>query len=105
MKRSKAFTVRLDLNNEQEKQTWEYFMEMDRQKYRSYSQLISEAVNEFFSKSPESALIGELKATIREELGKIQIVNVQKPVEMIQGNAEELEEDEISTALDFADSF
>lgn len=105
MKKSKAFTVRLDLNNEQEKQTWEYFMKMDRQKYRSYSQLISEAVNEFFSKSPESALIGELKATIREELGKIQIVTVENPVEINGGISEDLGEDEISTALDFADSF
>ncbi|MFI3254480.1 MAG: hypothetical protein R3Y63_09125 [Eubacteriales bacterium] len=79
---------------------------MDKQKYRSYSQLFTQAVNHFFAEKEEADLLPEIRKMIKEEVGKIQVVSVEK---FQEGNEETLaecnSEEDIQKAFDFIDSF
>lgn len=69
---------------------------MDKQKYRSYSQLFTQAVNQFFEKKEEPDLLPEIRKIIQEEMKKIKVVSVEK--------VQKVEED-IQKAMDFINSF
>lgn len=102
MKNQVAFTVRLNLDNQQDKQAWEHLQGMDRTQYRSYSSLVIKAINSLFESKADVDIVAKLQATIREELSKLQAVSV--PIIQEESPPPPLEED-ISIALDFADSF
>ena len=42
-------TLRLNLDNEDDRRAWEYLWGMDRTRYRSYSSAIVTAINDHFS--------------------------------------------------------
>ena len=80
---SKIFTttLRLNLENEDDRRTYDYLRGMDRTRYRSYSSAIVTAINDHFSRQNrladdpfletrerQDAFLGEIKNTIRESL-------------------------------------
>ena len=80
---SKIFTttLRLNLENEDDRRTYDYLRGMDRTRYRSYSSAIVTAINDHFSRQDrladdpfletrerQDAFLGEIKDTIRESL-------------------------------------
>ena len=80
---SKIFTttLRLNLDNEDDRRAYEYLRCMDRTRYRSYSSAIVTAINDHFSRQErlsddpfletrerQNAFLSEIKETIRESL-------------------------------------
>ena len=80
---SKIFTttLRLNLENEDDRRAYEYLQSMERTRYRSYSSAIVTAINDHFSRQDRLAddpfletrerqevFLEEVKATIRESL-------------------------------------
>ena len=80
---SKIFTttLRLNLENEEDRRAYEYLQSMERTRYRSYSSAIVTAINDHFSRQDRLAddpfletrerqevFLEEVKATIRESL-------------------------------------
>ena len=80
---SKIFTttLRLNLENEDDRRTYDYLRGMDRTRYRSYSSAIVTAINDHFSRQErladdpfletrerQDAFLSEIKDTIRESL-------------------------------------
>ena len=74
-------TLRLNLDNEDDRRAWEYLRSMDRTRYRSYSSAIVTAINDHFSRQErfsddpfletrerQDAFLSEIKETIRESL-------------------------------------
>ena len=74
-------TLRLNLENEDDRRAWEYLRGMDRKQYRSYSSAIVTAINDHFSRRErfaddpfletrerQEAFLSEIKDTIRESL-------------------------------------
>ena len=74
-------TLRLNLDNEDDRRAWEYLRSMDRTRYRSYSSAIVTAINDHFSRQErlgddpfletrerQDAFLSEIKHTIRESL-------------------------------------
>ncbi len=103
MENQVAFTVRLNLNNTPEKQAWERLQSIDRTQYRSYSAMIVKAVNSLFEKNVDVDILAEIQVTIRQEISKLQVASL--PENQAQTPPPTMQEDEISVALDFADSF
>ena len=80
---SKIFTttLRLNLENEDDRRAWEYLRSMDRARYKSYSSAIVTAINDHFSRREhladdpfletrerQEAFLEEVKAVVRESL-------------------------------------
>ena len=80
---SKIFTttLRLNLDNEDDRRAWEYLRIMDRTRYKSYSSAIVTAVNDHFSRQErladdpfletrerQESFLSEIKDAIRESL-------------------------------------
>ena len=74
-------TLRLNLDNENDRRAWEYLRSMDRTRYRSYSSAIVTAINDYFSRQErltadpfletrerQDAFLSEIKDTIQESL-------------------------------------
>ena len=74
-------TLRLNLDNEDDRRAWEYLRGMDRTRYRSYSSAIVTAINDHFSRQErladdpfletrerQDAFLREIIDTIRESL-------------------------------------
>ena len=81
MSRIFTTTLRLNLENENDRRAYEYLRSMDRTQYRSYSSAIVTSVNDHFSRQErladdpfletrerQEAFLEEVKATIRESL-------------------------------------
>ena len=81
MSRIFTTTLRLNLENEDDRRAWEYLRSMDRTRYRSYSSAIVTAVNNHFSRQErladdpfletrerQEAFLSEIKDTIWESL-------------------------------------
>ena len=81
MSRIFTTTLRLNLENEDDRRAWEYLRAMDRTRYRSYSSAIVTAINDHFSRQErladdpfletrerQNAFLCEIKDTIRESL-------------------------------------
>lgn len=108
MKQIYTTTLRLNLSDEDDRRAFEYLKHMDKKQYRSYSKAIVAAVNEFFerqarltndpyleTRKKEDLFLKRITETIENSLRSVQPVVPMKAV-----NTEEL-----SAALDFADSF
>ena len=80
---SKIFTttLRLNLENEDDRRAYDYLRGMDRTQYKSYSSAIVTAINDYFSwqerladdpfletREKQDAFLSEIKDTIRESL-------------------------------------
>ena len=117
-------TLRLNLNDPEERRAWEHLRQMDKKKYRSYSKAIVTAVNDYFdrqerleadpyleTREKEDAFLEKVLTTIREGLqasptamaaGLVQLLQSAQPV---AEKPQEPDLDSLDTALDFADSF
>ncbi len=118
--------IRLNLENNADRQAWEYLQSMDRKKYKSYSRAVVIALNEYFSRQEqliadpyletrekEDKFLQKIIDTIRAELkecssfgiisGLAQLLNAGQPKTEL---ADTTNNDEYAdTALDFADGF
>ncbi len=118
MKQIYTTTLRLNLADEDDRRAFEYLQRMSKKQYRSYSKAIVAAVNDFFerqeriasdpyleTREKEDAFLRRIAEVIEQGLryapaGLVPITPSTAPA------APSAEEDEnISAALDFADSF
>ena len=117
-------TLRLNLNDPEERRAWEHLRNLDKKHYRSYSKAIVTAVNNYFdrqerleadpyleTREKEDAFLEKVLTTIREGLqasptamaaGLVQLLQSAQP---ISDEPREPDNDSLDVALDFADSF
>lgn len=128
MKNIYTTTLRLNLDNEDDRQAYEYLRRLDKQEYRSYSKAIVAAINAFYdrkealeddsyleSRVKEDAFLQKITETIEAGMRAAawNPTNFGAIFQMMQGAAadtpvvkeSEVDEEDISAALDFADSF
>lgn len=55
MKDSRSIHIRLNLSKSIQKQAWDALQNMDRAQYKSYNQVIAQAIVDYFSTSPWNA--------------------------------------------------
>ena len=116
MKRIFTTTLRLDMTDEEDRLAWSHLQQMDKKKYRSYSKAIVAAVNDYFgrqeqltadpyleTREKEDAFLQRIESTICNALrfAPVPMAAVQPSTPMQTEPAD----DDLSTALDFADSF
>ena len=112
-------TLRLNLDNEDDRRAWEYLRGMDRTQYRSYSSAIVTAINGHFSrqerltddpfletKERQDAFLREIKDTIRESLqtsgaGLGSLAALLQGVQPATQRDETMSEEAFDTAMDF----
>ena len=117
-------TLRLNLNDPEERRAWERLRYMDKKQYRSYSKAIVTAVNDYFdrqerleadpyleTREKEDTFLEKVLTTIREGLqaspatmaaGLVQLLQAAQP---IVNEPKEPDYDSLDAALDFADGF
>ena len=129
MKRIYSTTLRLNLKDEAERKAWERLRNLDRQKYRSYSKFIAEAVNAYcdrreqFADDPyletrekEDAFLRRVIEAVEQGLRNVpislgailqiaQAVPQGAQVSKAPHSDQTPDADELEAALDFADSF
>ena len=129
MKRIYSTTLRLNLEDEAERKAWERLRNLDRQKYRSYSKLIAEAVNAYCgrqeqladdpyleTREKEDAFLRRVTEAVEQGLRDVPIslgaiLQIAQTVPQgTQVSREHLldempDADDLEAALDFADSF
>ena len=112
-------TLRLNLANEDDRRAWEYLRSMDRTRYKSYSNAIVTAINDYFSRQKrladdpfletrerQDAFLREIKDTILESL-QISGVGLGGLAAFLQGVQpapqpdETMSEEAFDTAMDF----
>ena len=49
-------SLRLNLNNEEDRRAWEHLRNMDRSRYKSYSRAVVAAVNEYFDRQETAGI-------------------------------------------------
>ena len=119
MSRIFTTTLRLNLENEDDRRAWEYLRSMDRTLYRSYSNAIVTAVNDYFSRRErladdpfletrerQDAFLGEIKDTIRESLrtsgaGLGGLTALLQSAQSSPQTDETMSEEAFDTAMDF----
>ena len=119
MSRIFTTTLRLNLENEDDRRAWEYLRAMDRTRYRSYSSAIVTAINDHFSRQErltddpfletrerQDAFLGEIKDTIRESLqttgaGLGGLAALLQSVQLSPEPDETMSEEAFDTAMDF----
>ena len=115
MKRVFSATFRLDLDNADEHRAWERLRQMDKRQFTSYGKLITAAVNEYYDRRERLTADPYLETREKEDASR---QAVQQAIERglraqptvlrtSPADAPVLENDseDISAALDFADSF
>lgn len=110
MKQIYTTTLRLNLFDEDDRRAFEYLQSMEKKKYRSYSKAIVAAVNEYFERQARLADDPYLETREKEDLFLKRITETIEnslrsaqptiPTKVVNTDTEEL-----SAALDFADSF
>ena len=117
-------TLRLNLNDLEERRAFERLRNMDKKQYRSYSKAIVTAVNDYFdrqerleadpyleTREKEDAFLEKVLTTIREGLqaspatmaaGLMQLLQAAQPV---VDEPKEPDNYSLDAALEFADSF
>ena len=116
MKRIFTTTLRLDMTDEEDRLTWSHLQRMDKKQHRSYSKAIVAAVNDYFgrqeqlaadpyleTREKEDAFLQRIESTICNALRFTPMAAVQPSTPM--QTEPEPADDDLSTALDFADSF
>ena len=112
-------TLRLNLDNEDDRRALEYLRSMDRTRYRSYSSAIVTAINDHFSRQErladdpfletrerQDAFLSEIKETIRKSLqtsgaGIGDLATLLQSVQSAPQQDEAMSEEAFDTAMDF----
>ena len=118
MKRIFTTTLRLDMTDEEDRRAWSHLQQMDKKQYRSYSKAIVTAINDHFerqarlendpyleTREKEDAFLRRVTEAIEQGLrfAPVGMLTFTPPAAV---EAPSVEDDEnISAALDFADSF
>jgi protein-tyrosine-phosphatase len=118
MKQIYTTTLRLNLADEDDRRAFDYLQTMDKKQYRSYSKAIVAAVNDHFERQEYLAADPYLEtrekedAFLRRVLDAIEQGLRTAPAPMLpfappapQATAPEPDDEGLSAALDFADSF
>ena len=118
MKQIYTTTLRLNLADEDDRKAFDYLQRMDKKRYRSYSKAIVAAVNDHFERQERLAAAPYLEtrenedAFLRRVMDAIEQGLRAAPAPMLpfaqpapQPAALEPDDEELSAALDFADSF
>ncbi|MCD7803128.1 MAG: hypothetical protein LUH09_09595 [Clostridiales bacterium] len=124
MKRIFTTTVRLNLDDEDDRRAFEHLQRLDKRQYRSYSKAIVAAVNAYFdrqerlaadpyleTREKEDAFLAKIEQTIRSSLRDSAPLGADSFLQLLQGAqpaaapAAQTDEGDISAALDFANSF
>ncbi len=124
MKNLYVTTLRLNLDNAEEREAWEHLQRLDRAQYRSVNRAIVAAVNAYFgrqeqlaadpyleTREKEDAFLREVREAICQGLREAAPTGLAPLLQLMQGAAPASqptpEEDtgDMDAALDFADSF
>jgi hypothetical protein len=118
MKQIYTTTLRLNLADEDDRRAFEHLQRMDKKKYRSYSKAIVSAINDHFDRQERLAADSYLETREKEDAFLRRVMAVIEhglraaPAPVLpftqsapQPAAPELDDEELSAALDFADSF
>lgn len=118
MKRIYTTTLRLNLADEDDRRAYEHLRQMDKKKYRSYSKAVVASVNDYFdrqerlaadpyleTREKEDAFLRRATETIEQNLRFTHagMLPIMPPAAVKTPPAED--DENISAALDFADSF
>ena len=118
MKRIFTTTLRLDMTDAEDRRAWSYLQQMNKRQHRSYSKAIVAAVNDYFgrqeqlaadpyleTREKEDAFLQRIKSTICNALrfAPVPMAAVQPSTPTQTESAPT--DDDLSMALDFADSF
>ena len=118
MKQIYTTTLRLNLADEDDRRAFDYLQRMDKKQYRSYSRAIVAAVNDHFerqerlaadpyleTREKEDAFLRRVTETIEQGLrfAPVGMLPFTPPAAVEAPSAED--DENISAALDFADSF
>lgn len=117
MKQIYTTTLRLNLADEDDRRAYEYLQRMDKKQYRSYSKAIVTAINDHFerqaqlesdpyleTREKEDAFLRRITEAIEQGL---RFAPVGMPIftpPAVEASSVE-DDEELSAALDFADSF
>lgn len=118
MKNIYTTTLRLNLADEDDRRAYNYLQQMDKKKYRSYSKAIVTAINDHFerkqrlasdpyleTREKEDAFLQRVMEVIGQSLRSAPVGMLQFAQSASQTVAPEPDDEELSAALDFADSF
>lgn len=118
MKQIFTTTLRLNLNDEDDRRAFERLRQLDKRQYRSYSKAIVAAVNGYFERQTRLAADPYLETREKEDAFLKKVLETisagmraspaaflpQAPGNMALSPSKS-EDDDLSAALDFADSF
>ena len=117
MSRVFTTTLRLNLNDPDDRRAWERLQRLDRREYRSYSKAVVAAVNAFFdrqerlgddpyleTREKEDAFLRRVLEAVETGLRAAPAVMLPQAVSVPAAEPEENAED-MEAALDFADNF
>lgn len=114
MKQIFTTTLRLNLADEDDRRAYEHLQNMDKKQYRSYSKAIVTAINDHFERQARLASDPYLETREKEDafLSLVQkiiektVLYNSTPLEKdVSYDLSEDDDEELSAALDFADSF
>ena len=118
MKQIYTTTLRLNLADEDDRRAFDYLQRIDKKQYRSYSKAIVAAVNDQFerqerlaadpyleTREKEDAFLRRVTETIEQSLRATPAPMIPFTQPALQSAAPEPDDEELSAALDFADSF
>lgn len=110
MKQIYTTTLRLNLSDEDDRKAFEYLQHIDKKRYRSYSKAIVTAINEHFERRERLAADPYLETREKEDAFLKRITEtIENSLRFAQPavptKATNTDTEELSAALDFADSF
>lgn len=110
MKQIYTTTLRLNLSDEDDRKAFEYLQHIDKKRYRSYSKAIVTAINEHFERQERLAADPYLETREKEDAFLKRITEtIENSLRFAQPavptKATNTDTEELSAALDFADSF
>lgn len=118
MKQIYTTTLRLNLSDEDDRRAYEHLQRMDKKLYRSYSKAIVTAINDYFerqdrlasdpyleTREKEDAFLRRVTETIEKSLRYASAAMLPFAPAVAPKEANTADGEELSAALDFADSF
>ena len=118
MKQIYTTTLRLNLADEDDRRAYEHLLRMDKKQYRSFSKAIVTAINDYFkrqarlasdpyleTREKEDAFLRRITETIEQgfRFAPVGMLPFTPPAAVEAPSVED--DEELSAALDFADSF
>jgi protein-tyrosine-phosphatase len=115
MKQIYTTTLRLNLADEDDRRAFEHLRRMDKKRYRSYSKVVVAAVNDYFERQERLTADPYLESREKEDAFLQRVMEavatglqasgsqIRTPVSV--SSPAEVDNEELSAALDFADGF